>query len=158
MAFGDYSIFLGKSSSSSSGEASIFRARARSHFRFGWVIKVGCIISGPTEVWPSFTEVPGVIKNTKEPLGFDGARDPMKWRSESRSVVSDSLQTMDYIVHGILQARTLEWVTFPFSRDLPNPGIELRSPTLQADSLPAEPQGKPKITLACMCMLIYIYT
>ena len=32
----------------------------------------------------------------------------------------------------------------PFSReDLPNPGIEPRSPTLQADSLPPEPQGKP---------------
>ena len=29
-------------------------------------------------------------------------------------------------------------------RDLPNPGIKLRSPALQADSLPAEPQGKPK--------------
>ena len=28
--------------------------------------------------------------------------------------------------------------------DLPNPGIEPRSPALQADSLPAEPQGKPK--------------
>ena len=27
--------------------------------------------------------------------------------------------------------------------DLPNPGIEPRSPSLQADSLPAEPQGKP---------------
>ena len=30
--------------------------------------------------------------------------------------------------------------------DLPNPGIEPRSPTLQADSLPHEPQGKPKNT------------
>ena len=30
--------------------------------------------------------------------------------------------------------------------DLPNPGIEPRSPTLQEDSLPAEPQGKPKNT------------
>ena len=30
--------------------------------------------------------------------------------------------------------------------DLPNPGIEPRSPTLQADSLPFEPQGKPKNT------------
>ena len=30
--------------------------------------------------------------------------------------------------------------------DLPNPGIEPRSPALQADSLPAEPQGKPKNT------------
>ena len=33
---------------------------------------------------------------------------------------------------------------FPSPGDLPNPGIEPRSPTLQADCLPAEPQGKPK--------------
>ena len=52
---------------------------------------------------------------------------------------------MDYIVHGILQARILEWVTFPFSRGLPNPGIEPRIPAVQADSLPAEPQGKSYI-------------
>ena len=31
---------------------------------------------------------------------------------------------MDYTVHGILQARILEWVAFPFSRDLPNLEIE----------------------------------
>ena len=49
---------------------------------------------------------------------------------------------MDCTVHGILQARILEWVAFPFSKDLPNPGIEPRSPTLQADSFPVEPQGK----------------
>ena len=30
--------------------------------------------------------------------------------------------------------------------DLPNPGIESRSPTLQGDSLPAEPPGKPENT------------
>ena len=47
---------------------------------------------------------------------------------------------MDYTVHEILQAR----IAFPFSRDLPNPGIEPRSPALQADSLPSEPQEKPK--------------
>ena len=46
-------------------------------------------------------------------------------------------------VHGVLQARILEWVVMAFSRDLPNPGIEPRSPTLQADSLPIEPPGKP---------------
>ena len=45
-------------------------------------------------------------------------------------------------VHEILQARILEWVAFPFSRGSSQPGIESRSPTLQADSLPAEPQGK----------------
>ena len=49
---------------------------------------------------------------------------------------------MDYIVHGILQARILETV-FPSPGDLPNPGIKPRSPALQADSLPAEPPGKP---------------
>ena len=85
---------------------------------------------------------------------------------------------MDYTVHGILQARILEWVAVPFSRvssqsrdrtqvswvgggsftswttreaqeywsgcplpfpgDLPDPGIELGSPALQVDPLPAE--------------------
>ena len=55
---------------------------------------------------------------------------------------------MHSTVHGILQTRILEWVAFPFSRgsSLPNPGIKPRSPALQADSLPAEPQGKPKNT------------
>ena len=34
----------------------------------------------------------------------------------------------------------------PLSGDLTNLGIKLRSPTLQADSLPSEPPGKPKNT------------
>ena len=46
----------------------------------------------------------------------------------------------DYTVHGILQARILEWVDFPFSRGSSQP----RYPDLQANSLPAEPQEKPK--------------
>ena len=33
---------------------------------------------------------------------------------------------------------------FPSPGDLPNPGIEPRSPALQADSLLTDPQGKPK--------------
>ena len=37
-------------------------------------------------------------------------------------------------VHGILQARILEWVAFPSPGDLPDPGIKPRSPTLQTDS------------------------
>ena len=37
----------------------------------------------------------------------------------------------------------------PSPGDLPNPGIELGSPALQADSLPAEPgsSGKPEVPL-----------
>ena len=40
------------------------------------------------------------------------------------------------------------WSEYPFPSpgDLPNTGIEPRYSTLQADSLPAEPQGKPKNT------------
>ena len=53
---------------------------------------------------------------------------------------------MDYTVHGSLQARILEWEAFPFSRGSSKPGIEPRSPALQADSLQAEPPGKPQNT------------
>ena len=42
-------------------------------------------------------------------------------------------------VHGIFQARPLEWVAIPFSREASQPGIEPGSPTLQVDSLPSEP-------------------
>ena len=44
-------------------------------------------------------------------------------------------------VHGILKVRILP---VPSPGDLPDPGIEHRSPELQADSLPSEPPGKPK--------------
>ena len=53
---------------------------------------------------------------------------------------------MDYTVCRILQARILEWGAFPSSRGSSNPGIKPRSPALQADSLPADPPGKPKNT------------
>ena len=35
---------------------------------------------------------------------------------------------------------------FPSPGDLPNPGVKPMSPSLQADSLPAEPHGKPTNT------------
>ena len=49
-------------------------------------------------------------------------------------------------IHGILQARVLEWVAISFPGDLPHPGIEPGSPTLQADALPSEPPGKSIIS------------
>ena len=41
------------------------------------------------------------------------------------------------------------WSGYPFPSpgDLPNPGIEPGSPSLQADSLPPEPPGKPINTI-----------
>ena len=52
-----------------------------------------------------------------------------KWQSERKVKVIQSCltlwDTMDYTVHGILQARILEWVAFPFSRGSSQP----RDPT-----------------------------
>ena len=47
-------------------------------------------------------------------------------------------------IHVIFQARYWNGLPFPSPGDLPEPGIEARSPALQADSLPSEPPGNPK--------------
>ena len=64
----------------------------------------------------------------------------------SCSVTFDSLHPLDCSppgssVHGILQARILEWIAISSPGDLPNPGIEPESPALQVESFTAEPQG-----------------
>ena len=41
--------------------------------------------------------------------------------------------------------RILEWVAYPFSKDLPDPGIKPGSPALQEDSLPAKLPGSPEL-------------
>ena len=71
-----------------------------------------------TKVWiQAMNEEMGDLrKEVKRKRG----KDVMKW-SESRSVESDSLQPPWTIVHGILQARILEWVAFPFSRGSSQP-------------------------------------
>ena len=85
---------------------------------------------------------------------FFTVRATAKWKNETEMLVSQSCLTvcdpMDWgspsaSVHGILQARILEWVAISFSRkemDLPNPGIKPRTPALQADSLLLKPPGK----------------
>ena len=67
---------------------------------------------------------------------------------QSCSVVSNSLQpiTVAYQAPQSMEfSRQEYWSGFPFPSpgDLPNPGIEPRSSTLQADALPSEPPGKP---------------
>ena len=63
----------------------------------------------------------------------------MRW---SEAKVAQSCPTLcdplDYTVCGILQARTLEWVAFPFSRGSSQSRDQTQVSALQADSLPAE--------------------
>ena len=57
-------------------------------------------------------------------------------------------------------SRPENWSGWPFLSpgDLPNPWIEPRSPALQADSLPAEPQGKLKNTgVGSLSLLQWIF-
>ena len=65
--------------------------------------------------------------------------------AESHPTLCDPMDCClpDPSVHGIFQARILEWVAIPFSRDLPYPWIKPGSPALQVDSLLSEPVGKP---------------
>ena len=69
-------------------------------------------------------------------------------KCESHSVVLTPWDPMDYTVCGILQARILEWVAFPFSSGLPIPGIKPRSPTLKVDSYQLSHKGSPP----CICL------
>ena len=127
-----------------------------------------CFVPGPLHLLCLLT---GCVP--RQPQG--SCVSPEKWKSLSCPTLCD---LMDYTVNGILQARILEWVAFPFSKGssqprdhiqvsciagwffsswatgeaqqywsglsilspayLPDPGIELGSPALQADSLPIE--------------------
>ena len=79
--------------------------------------------------------------------------------SESHSVVSISLRP-----HGLYSPwdspgqNTGVGSPSLLQGNLPNPRIKSRSPTLQADSLPTEPQGKPKNTgVGSLSLLQWIF-
>ena len=68
-----------------------------------------------------------------------------KSESETHSVVSNSLRLLGlYSPWNSPGQNTGVGSLIPSPGDLHSPGIEPRSPALQVDSLPAEPQGKPK--------------
>ena len=66
----------------------------------------------------------------------------------SHSVVSDSLRLL--VAHqgplsmGFSRQEYWSGLPFPSPGHLPDPGIEPRSPALQADALTSEPPGKPR--------------
>ena len=75
-----------------------------------------------------------------QPCDIEGKKE-----SESRSVVSDSVTP--WTIQSMEFSRSEYWSGHPFPSpgDLPNPGIESRSATLQEDSFPAEPPGMPDL-------------
>ena len=95
-----------------------------------WDAKVQKVEEGPDTIWKQVKKKIQVNMKVKVTQLCPALWDPM-----------------DCLVHGILQLRILKWVAFPFSRGS-SQRIEPRSPTLQVDSFPAEPQGKPRETWA----------
>ena len=76
--------------------------------------------------------------------------------SESLSVMSNSLGS--YELYKRWNSPGQNTGEFPSPGDLPNPRFEPRSPSLQANSLPAEPQGKPKNTgVGSLSLLQWIF-
>ena len=70
----------------------------------------------------------------------------MKVKSLSRVQLFATPWTVAYQAHpsmGFSRRECWSGLPFPSPGDLPDPGIELRSPALQADALPSEPPGKP---------------
>ena len=64
--------------------------------------------------------------------------------SKSHSVMLDSLRPHGFYSQSNSPGQYIGTVAFPFSRVSSQPRDRTRSPTLQVDTLPAEPQGKPK--------------
>ena len=58
----------------------------------------------------------------------------------------------DSSVHGIFQARVLEWVAFPPPGDLSDPGIDPESSALAGGFFTTEPPGKPHL-VGCLFVL-----
>ena len=77
-------------------------------------------------------------------LPCTGETQKWKWKSLSHVQLLVTPWTIAHqsSLHEILQARTLEWVTIPFSKGSSWPRDQTRSPALQTDSLPSESTGE----------------
>ena len=64
---------------------------------------------------------------------------------------------MDSSVRGIFRQEHWSGQSFPSVGDLPDSGIESGSLALQADSLPSEPPGKPKMNLRQLAKFESLY-
>ena len=84
-----------------------------------------------------------IVESESEPFpNYDLFPNRWKWKSLSHILLFATSWTVESM--GISRPESWSGEPFPSPVDLPNPGIEPRSPALQADSFPAEPPGKPQ--------------
>ena len=113
---------------------------------------MGTLVFLKNSFWMHHEEWAQVPQTVKHRIAMERERKNEERLAQSCPTLCDP---MDCTVHQSLWDRILEYFQyFPSPGDLPNPGIEPRSPTLQADSSPAEPQGKSKNTGVCSLSLL----
>ena len=102
--------------------------------------------------WPRF-----ILADPHEAKTLDAQVCCRKWEWKSLSHVQ--LFATPWTTRSVEFSRPDYWSgSFPSLGDLPKPGIKPRSPTLQVNSLPAEPPGKPKKTwVGSLCLLQQIF-
>ena len=111
--------------------------------------------------WGSFSLLQGIFPTQVSRIGggFFTSLNKWKWvKSLSRVWLFVIPWTVVYQVSlsmGFSRQEYWSGVPFPSPGDLPDPGIEPRSPALQAEALPTEPPGKPK---ECIDMVILTLT
>ena len=106
--------------------------------RHRWVVELHLLIHKPAQI---FSSLGNCCKWVCIVLGLFLRSEKVKV-SQSCPNLCDP---MDYIAHRILQVR--EWVgSLSFLQGFFPVWVKPRSPAFQVDSLPAEPQGKPKNT------------
>ena len=96
-------------------------------------------------LWP-LLGLPGLLEHFRK--NFESAR---QWQLNSlnsvkwKSLIFAQLFATPWTTQSMGFSRPEYWRGWPFPSpgDLPSPGIKPRSPALQVDSLPAEPQEKP---------------
>ena len=113
--------------------------------------------------YPSkFWKLSSVHRTGKGQFSFQSQRKERKKKVKSLSHVQ-LLATPWTVAHqappsiGFSRQEYWSGLPFPSPGDLPNPGIETSSPTLQADTLPSEPPGKPKSIKSKVHSLLKIY-
>ena len=99
-------------------------------WRISWAEEPGGLQSIGLQSWTRLKQLGGSSSRYESVLvtqSYPSLCDPMDYSLPGSSV------------HVIFQARILEWVAIPFSRDLPDPGIKYGSSALQADFLSSVP-------------------
>ena len=115
--------------------------------------------SPQADLWPQSynltTQIASDKDSTSLSLSVFRCKSEVKW---SRSVVSDSLQPHGlpgFAIHGIFQARVLEWVAIAFSRGSSQPRDQIQVFCIAGRGfLPSEPPGKPRCKRVTLKMSI----